>query len=86
MEATGREFEVCSEIEVFGLQQLQLTRGESDQAPALFTEATTKKLMTKTTTKTATFPQSKNCCLPSYKSRASASTRTRRAAELRRLL
>jgi hypothetical protein len=44
-------------------------------------------MMTKTTT-TATFPQSKNCCSPSYKSRAlqrRIEAQTRRA-ELRRQL
>ncbi len=72
IEATGREVEACFEIEVFSLQQLQLTRGESNQAVALFTEAATKKRMTKTTTKTATFPESNNCCLPGCKSRGEA--------------
>jgi hypothetical protein len=52
---------------------------ESDQAPA------TKQIMTKQTT-TETSPQSKNCCSPSYKRRASqrgVEAQTRRA-ELRR--
>lgn len=58
---------------------------ESDQVPALSTAAATKQIMIKTTT-TETSPQSKNCCSPSYKRRASqrgVEALTRRA-ELRR--
>lgn len=43
---------------------------ESDQVPALFTAAATKQIMTKTTT-TETSSQTKNCCSPRYKRRAS---------------
>lgn len=43
--------------------------GPGFEGPALFTAITIKKIITKTTT-TATSPQSKNCCSPSYKSRA----------------
>jgi hypothetical protein len=60
----------------------------SDQGPALFTDAATRQIMTKTTT-TATSPQSKNCCSPSYKSRALqrlTPTQATRSEELRRQL
>jgi hypothetical protein len=62
---------------------------EFDQGPALFTAAAIKKMTTKTTTMTATFPPSKNCCLLSYKSRALqrlTPTQATESEELRRQL
>jgi hypothetical protein len=60
----------------------------SDQGPALFMDAATKQMTAKTTT-TVTSPQSKNCCLASYKSRALqrlTPTQATRSEELRRQL
>jgi hypothetical protein len=60
---------------------------EFDQGPALFTAAAIKKMTTKSTTTAATFPLSKNCYLPSYKSRALqrlTPTQATRSEELKR--
>jgi hypothetical protein len=51
--------------------------------------AAIKKITTKSTIMAATFPPSKNCCLPSYKSRALprlTPTQATRSEELRRQL